>query len=120
MIHQNDILDCLFCNIAKGSIPAKRVGESVNSIAFNDINPQAPVHILIIPKIHIASNLDLNENNIHFLSDMALLANKISIEFCLHKSGYRWIMNTGEDGGQTVHHMHLHLLAGRKLSWPPG
>lgn len=114
------VLDCLFCKIAKGEIPATIVDESINSIAFNDINPQAPKHILIIPKIHIASNLDLNEKNIYTFSDMVLLANKISHKLCLNETGFRWIMNTGDDGGQTVGHMHLHLLAGRKLSWPPG
>ena len=117
---QKGVLDCLFCKIAKGEIPAKIVDESINAIAFNDINPQAPTHILIIPKIHISSNLDINEKNIYTLSDIVLLANRISINLCLHKTGFRWIMNTGDDGGQTVEHMHLHLLAGRKLSWPPG
>ena len=114
------IIDCLFCKIIKGEVPAKIVCESTNSIAFNDINPQAPTHILIIPKIHLSSNLDLNEKNIYTLSDMVLLANRISSELGMDATGFRWVMNTGDDGGQTVEHMHLHLLAGRKLHWPPG
>jgi len=90
------------------------------ALAFRDINPQAPVHILITPKEHIASCSDFNENNIYNLSEMALLANKIADEEKITESGYRWVINTGDNGGQTVEHIHLHLMGGRNMNWPPG
>ena len=112
--------DCLFCKIVKGEIPADIVAENAYALAFRDINPQASTHVLVIPREHIASTRDLNNDNIETLSHMALLANEISISEGLTDSGYRWIINTGNDGGQTVFHIHLHLLGGRQLNWPPG
>ena len=112
--------DCLFCKIINGVIPADIVDQNDTVLAFRDINPQAATHILIIPKAHIASTRDLNDRNIHCLLEMAVMANKIADSEGISESGYRWVINTGNDGGQTVHHLHLHLLGGRQLQWPPG
>jgi histidine triad (HIT) family protein len=112
--------DCLFCKIIKGEIPAEIVAENDHALAFRDINPQASTHVLIIPKVHIPSTRDLNNENIDALSQMALLANEISDSEGIKDSGYRWVINTGNDGGQTVFHIHLHLLGGRQMNWPPG
>ncbi len=112
--------DCLFCKIIKGEIPAEIVAENDHALAFRDINPQASTHVLIIPKVHIPSTHDLNNENIDALSQMALLANEISDSEGIKDSGYRWVINTGNDGGQTVFHIHLHLLGGRQMNWPPG
>ena len=112
--------DCLFCKIISGDIPGDIIEQTGTVLSFHDINPQADTHILIIPKIHIESTRDLNNENIHYLSEMAALANKISESEDLSESGYRWVINTGKDGGQTVNHLHLHLLGGRQLKWPPG
>ena len=112
--------DCLFCKIIQGDIPANIVEQNELVLAFRDINPQASTHVLIIPKKHIASTRELNGDNIHYLSDMAFLANKISDKEGISDIGYRWVINTGDNGGQTVHHIHLHLLGGRQMNWPPG
>ena len=112
--------DCLFCKIIEGEIPAEIVAKNEHALAFRDINPQASTHMLVIPREHIASTRDLNKDNIDGLSQMALLANEIAISEGLTDSGYRWVINTGDDGGQTVFHIHLHLLGGRQLNWPPG
>jgi len=112
--------DCLFCKIIKGEIPAEIVAENDHALAFRDINPQASTHVLIIPKMHIPSTRDLNNENIDALSQMALLANEISDSEGIKDYGYRWVINTGNDGGQTVFHIHLHLLGGRQMNWPPG
>ena len=111
---------CLFCDIVFGKIDIEIVSETKNIIAFRDINPQAPTHILIIPKKHIKSTKELNEHNIHYLSEMALVANKVSEIKNISKDGYRWVVNSGKNGGQSVNHLHLHLLGGRQLLWPPG
>ena len=112
--------DCLFCKIIKAEIPAEIAAENDHALAFRDINPQASTHVLIIPKVHISSTRDLNNENIDALSQMALLANEISDSEGIKDSGYRWVINTGNDGGQTVFHIHLHLLGGRQMNWPPG
>ena len=112
--------NCLFCKIINGDIPADIVEQTATTLAFCDINPQAKTHVLIIPKVHIESARDLNGENIHCLSEMAEMANKIAKSEGISESGYRWVINTGDDGGQTVHHLHLHLLGGRELQWPPG
>ena len=112
--------DCLFCKIIKGNIHANIVGESENALAFCDINPHSPVHVLIIPKEHISSCQDLNKENIHYLSEMAFLAQDVALEEKITQDGYRWVVNTGNNGGQTVDHIHLHLMGGRKMIWPPG
>ncbi len=113
-------MHCLFCNIIKREIPSEIVDESDHSIAFYDINPITPTHILVIPKAHIESTLDIDNNNIIYFSDMILLASKIIEDKEISRDGYRWVVNTGRDGGQTVNHLHLHILAGRHMDWPPG
>ena len=112
--------ECLFCNIMNDDIPADIIAQTESALAFRDINPQASTHVLIIPKKHIASTRELNKENIQYLSEMALLANKVSEEEDINKNGYRWVVNTGDDGGQTVGHIHLHLIGGRQMQWPPG
>lgn len=112
--------NCLFCKIINGDMPANIIEVTETALAFCDINPQAKIHILIIPKNHIESTRDLNDENIHYLLEMAEMANKIAVNEGISESGYRWVINTGDDGGQTVHHLHLHLLGGRQLKWPPG
>ncbi len=114
------IKNCLFCNMIKGKVPSKKIAESTLAYAFHDINPQAPIHALIIPKIHISNAIELSSLNIDYFGGMVLLANEIIKKMDMDKKGFRWIVNTGEDGGQTVNHIHLHLLAGRRLIWPPG
>tara|TARA_B100000945_G_C19902794_1_gene376949 strand:- start:43 stop:390 length:348 start_codon:yes stop_codon:yes gene_type:complete len=111
--------NCLFCKIINNEIPATIIDENSYSLAFKDINPQANIHILIIPKIHISCINELKINNIQYLSNMFLLSKKITKNINVQNSGYRLIINTGKDGGQTVDHLHLHLLAGKKLNWPP-
>ena len=112
--------DCLFCKIIEGEIPAEIVAENEYALAFRDINPQAPTHVLVIPREHIATTRELIKKNIGALSHMALLANKISIAEGVSGDGFRWVINTGSHGGQTVFHIHLHLLGGRQMDWPPG
>ncbi len=110
--------DCLFCRIANGEIPATLVGESDTCLAFRDIAPQAPVHVLVIPRTHYRS---LNETpNGSVLGEMGELAKQVAREQGIAESGYRVVLNTGDNGGQTVHHIHMHVLGGRHLKWPPG
>lgn len=111
-------MNCLFCSIVAGDIPADKVFESQNVVAFNDINPQAPVHILIIPKSHHTNVAELAEAESETLTEMFKVANQLASQKELN--GYRTVFNTGEDGGQTVFHAHLHLIGGRAMHWPPG
>ena len=108
-------MDCIFCKIIKGEIPSEKVYESENVIAFKDINPMAPVHILIIPKIHIEGANALDKDKVAVVSEIMLAARQIAESFNL-ENGWRVVTNVGEDGGQTVKHLHFHLLGGRKLS----
>ena len=110
--------DCLFCRIVRGEIPAKIVKDTEECVAFEDINPQAPVHVLVIPKTHVASLNDATDPAL--VGRLALVAAGIAREKGLAKGGYRTVINTNADAGQTVFHIHLHLLGGRKLGWPPG
>ena len=112
--------NCLFCKIIIGEISADIIGNTEQAIAFHDINPQASTHVLIVPKKHIVSTSELNKDNIKYLSEMALLANQIAKTEGIMGSGYRWVINTGIEGGQTVDHIHLHLIGGRQMLWPPG
>ncbi len=112
--------DCIFCKISKGQIPSDIVYEDDKVIAFNDLNPQSPIHILIIPKEHIESSNFIDEDNSHIIGHIFTVINKLAKDLGVHKEGYRIINNCGENGGQTVFHIHFHLLAGRKFSWPPG
>jgi histidine triad (HIT) family protein len=112
--------DCLFCGIASGEIPAKTVRESSRAIAFRDINPQAPTHVLVIPREHYPSLAALAAAGDGLLDEVATLAGQIAEDEGVAGSGYRVVFNTGADAGQTVHHVHAHLLGGRPLEWPPG
>lgn len=108
-------MDCIFCKIISGEIPSEKVFESDKVIAFKDINPMAPVHILIIPKEHIEGADKLDESNVSVAKDIMLVAKHLAKSFNLD-NGWRLVSNVGEDGGQTVRHLHFHLLGGKKLS----
>jgi histidine triad (HIT) family protein len=109
---------CLFCRIARGEIAAKIVKDTGDCVAFRDINPQAPTHVLVIPKAHVPS---LNEaTDAAMVGRLALVAAEIAREEGLAERGYRTVINTNADAGQTVFHIHLHLLGGRSMGWPPG
>ena len=112
-------MDCIFCKIASGEIPSKKVYEDDRVCAFYDLDPQAPVHVLIIPKKHISSIMELDEENADVVSHVFLVAKKLAGELGLEK-GFRIVSNCGEDGGQSVLHLHFHLLGGRSMKWPPG
>ena len=109
---------CTFCKIAHGEVHAQTVMNSKDIMAFRDLNPQAPVHILIIPKQHIASLDDVNDPKL--LGEMTAMAAAIARQEGIAKTGYRTVINTGKDGGQSVAHLHIHLLGGRPMTWPPG
>jgi len=112
--------DCLFCKIIEGVIDAKRVYEDEYVLAFNDINPQAPLHVLIIPKKHIATTNDIAPEDAEVIGWLSLAAAKIAEQEGFADKGYRTVVNCGEGAGQTVFHLHMHVLAGRSLAWPPG
>ena len=112
--------DCLFCKIIKGEIPSEKVYEDEYVYAFRDINPVAPLHVLIIPKKHISMINDIEEEDVAIMGRLFLAAKNITKELGVSEEGYRTVMNCGEDAGQTVFHVHMHLLAGRELTWPPG
>lgn len=112
--------DCLFCKIASGKIPVKVVYEDDRALAFEDINPQAPVHILVIPRKHIPTALDIGEKEGELIGHIFRLAGRIAAEKGISQSGFRLVMNTHADAGQSVYHIHLHVLGGRKMHWPPG
>ena len=112
--------DCIFCKIANKEISSPIVHEDKTTIAFNDINPQAPVHIIVIPKRHIERVSELTEDDSDLISRVIFAGNKIAKEKGLAESGYRFVLNCNRDAGQVVFHIHMHLLGGRKMSWPPG
>ena len=111
--------DCLFCKIVAGTIPANRVYEDELCIGFPDINPQAPTHLLVIPKEHISSQARALAEHTPLLGHLMAAAAEIARDHKLDR-GYRVVVNTGDDGGQTVNHIHLHVLGGRHMNWPPG
>jgi len=111
--------DCLFCKIVAGAIPAKRIYEDDLALAFADINPQAPTHLLVIPKLHVASTAHVEESHAPLLGHLLAKAAHIAREAGL-SNGYRMVINNGDDGGQTVAHLHVHILGGRRMNWPPG
>ena len=109
---------CLFCRIANHELPSKIVHEDDQVVAFHDIKPQAPVHILIIPRKHIATLNDMSADDAALMAKLFDVARKLAKQFGVSESGYRTVFNVGEDTGQTVFHLHLHVIGGRKLSWP--
>ena len=112
--------ECLFCKIVEKKIPAKLVHEDEHTLAFDDINPQAPIHTLVIPKRHVDSIQNLGEADQALLARLLLTCTKVAKDKGLADSGYRLVANTGRDGGQTVFHLHMHVMGGRHMAWPPG
>lgn len=112
--------NCLFCKIIKGEIPSTKVYEDDMILAFRDIEPQAPEHIIIIPKAHIESANDINESNVKYVAHIWSKIPQIAKDCGIDKNGYRVVNNCGKDGGQTVMHLHFHLMGGREFGWPAG
>ncbi len=112
--------ECIFCQIVAGAIPTKKIYEDEQVIAFDDINPQARVHMLVIPKRHVVSLDDTQETDAALLGQLMVVCAKMARERGLAESGYRVVTNIGREAGQTVFHLHLHVLGGRSFTWPPG
>jgi histidine triad (HIT) family protein len=112
--------DCLFCRIVAGDLPSKTVFDREDVLAFNDIAPRSPTHVLVIPKVHIASAADLTPDDGPLLGRLFAAAAEIAREQGIADDGYRLVSNVGRWGGQTVDHLHIHLMGGRSFSWPPG
>ncbi len=113
-------MSCIFCQIAEGKAPADLLHQDDEVVAFRDISPEAPEHILVIPREHIATLNELDEHHAMLAGRLLLTARRLARELGVAEQGYRLVTNCNGDGGQTVYHIHLHLLAGRALSWPPG
>ncbi len=114
------VAECLFCQIVQGTLPAQRVYEDAQALAFSDIRPQAPTHLVIIPKTHVASLNEVIEPQEKLIGHLMRLATDLARRQGLQQDGYRVVVNCGPDAGQTVAHLHLHLLGGRAMRWPPG
>ena len=112
--------DCLFCKIIAGEIPSTKVYEDDKMLAFRDIDPQAPEHVIIIPKAHIASANEITEDNAEYIAHIWARIPEIAKSLGVAENGYRVVNNCGKDGGQTVHHIHFHLMGGREFAWPAG
>ncbi len=113
-------MGCLFCNILEKKVPANVVYEDENALAFRDIRPVAPTHVLVIPKKHIASIHELEAGHVETMGQMMLAARKVAEQLGLVDDGFRLVINDGDQAGQTVHHIHVHVLGGRQMTWPPG
>jgi histidine triad (HIT) family protein len=113
-------MDCIFCKIIKGELPTDKIYEDENIIAFNDLRPRAPIHQLIVPKKHIASLNDLTADDTELVGTMVQTASRLAKKAKISETGYRTVFNCNKDGGQEIFHLHLHLLGGRPLQWPPG
>ena len=113
-------MECLFCRIASGEIPSSKVYEDDEVFAFNDINPQAPLHVLVIPKRHIATTNDLAAGDNALVGTLVRRAAAIAVDKGYASRGYRTVVNCNAEAGQTVFHLHVHVLAGRRMRWPPG
>jgi histidine triad (HIT) family protein len=114
------VTECLFCAVVAGEIPATLVGETDRVLAFRDINPQAPTHVLVIPKVHYPNVAALAAADDGLLGELITQAHQVAVAEGVSDTGYRVVFNTGEQAGQTVPHVHAHLLGGRSLTWPPG
>jgi len=112
--------DCIFCRIASGEIPAREAGRTETAMAFHDLNPQAPVHVLVIPTRHVGGANDAVGPDGNVWSVLMGLAIQVAGDLGLADGGYRLVVNQGQNGGQSVGHLHVHLLGGRRMSWPPG
>jgi histidine triad (HIT) family protein len=113
-------MECLFCKISNKTLPSQIIFEDDQVLAFNDLRPQAPHHILIIPKHHISTINALNNEDIPLIGHMMLVAKQLTEKLGIHEEGYRLVFNCNERGGQEVYHLHMHLLGGRQMHWPPG
>ena len=113
-------MSCIFCQIVERKIPSKTAYESKDVLAFHDSHPQAPVHVLLVPKEHIAGMQEIDSKNQSCLLTLFTAANQVARELQIHEKGYRLVVNCKSDGGQTVDHLHYHLMGGRRLTWPPG
>jgi histidine triad (HIT) family protein len=113
-------MGCLFCNILEKKVPADVVYEDEHALAFKDIRPVAPTHVLVIPRKHIAAIHDLEEAHVETMGRTMLAARRVADQLGLVKDGFRLVVNDGDQAGQTVHHIHVHVLGGRALTWPPG
>lgn len=112
--------DCVFCRIAAGSIPATVVHETERTVAFRDLDPRAPVHVLVIPRRHLATIAEIEPGDAELVGELFVAARAVAEKEGVARSGYRTVINAGSDGGQSVGHVHLHVLGGRRLTWPPG
>lgn len=112
--------DCLFCRIVAGELPAQILRQTENVVAFRDVNPQAPTHILLVPKEHLRSLEEIGEGHAAVLADMIRSAAQLARAEGIDRTGWRLVANTGADAGQSVDHLHFHLLGGRRMAWPPG
>jgi histidine triad (HIT) family protein len=112
--------DCLFCKIIAKKLPANIIYEDSDVVAFDDINPQAPVHVLVIPRKHIPTSLDVGAGDYDIIAHLCRMAGRIAQEKGIAERGFRLVMNTNPEAGQSVYHIHLHLLGGRYMHWPPG
>jgi histidine triad (HIT) family protein len=113
-------MECIFCKIINGEMPSKLVHEDDKVVAFADISPQAPIHLLIVPKKHIPTILDLEEADKELVGHIYLVAKELAIKNNIDTKGFRLVANCNEDAGQAVFHIHFHMLGGRKMEWPPG
>ena len=113
-------MGCLFCNVLEKKIPADVIYEDEHAVAFRDIRPVAPTHVLVVPRKHIAAIHDLTEEDVTLMGRVMLAARAVAHKEGLEPSGYRLVINDGDAAGQTVHHIHVHVLGGRNLTWPPG
>lgn len=112
--------DCLFCKFVAGTIQPKKVYEDAHCLAFDDINPQAPCHVLVIPKEHIEGINDVDERHVEVLGRLFVAAKSVARQKGVTANGYRLVVNTGAHAGQTVFHIHMHVIGGREMGWPPG
>ncbi len=113
-------MDCIFCKIASGAIPAAKLYEDPEVVAFRDLHPQAPTHFLVIPRKHLTSLNDITDHDETLVGHMFHAAKTLAEQEGIAATGFRTVFNTGSDGGQTVFHLHLHVLGGRQMTWPPG
>jgi histidine triad (HIT) family protein len=113
-------MSCLFCEIVAGRVPARKAYEDEDVVAFHDINPQAPNHVLIVPKKHVSSLMDIGAEDDVLVGSLVRKARDLANKLGLSQKGFRLVFNCGDDAGYSVYHVHLHLVGGRKLSWPPG
>lgn len=113
-------MDCLFCKISDGKIPAKIVFSDEKSVAFEDINPQAPIHIIIIPRKHISTVLDIKDEDHDLMGYLYKVASQIAVDKKIEEDGFRLVINCNKSAGQEIFHVHIHMLGGREFGWPPG